>query len=412
MILIKYSLRIFKRNKLLNFYIILQMTMVFVMTLFMVSSFVSRYQYYSPFSEYINQTGYFSKLSSATEILNNYADEPSDISSAMKNVSEDNVIASYRVNFESNNKFAVSAFSYDNELYQKYSPQLKSGNWLNKIDDNNKYNGIPVVVYDNSNTISVGDILTEHYYDYSESDESGNPKYDDVTLEIIGILNPDSQVVHYNYNEYNDCRDIFSTASNIAESECSDILYFFRQEDILKADIFSMSDGISFIKTSIGDDDSSKYNKKIVMGISERFFDLETFNNNSIRYLTQEIQKIFPIFICMLLLTLIVIISIDTIATYKELRNYAVIYICGMSWNRIILINMIYVLLQMLFSLILAVLLCTICDLFNLLSNVIFNFSLLQIIVCTGIIIVSTLSSLILPIGIIRRNTPKQILTK
>jgi len=216
----------------------------------------------------------------------------------------------------------------------------------------------------------------------------------------------------YNYNEYNDCRDIFSTASNIAESECSDILYFFRQEDILKADIFSMSDGISFIKTSIGDDDSSKYNKKIVMGISERFFDLETFNNNSIRYLTQEIQKIFPIFICMLLLTLIVIISIDTIATYKELRNYAVIYICGMSWNRIILINMIYVLLQMLFSLILAVLLCTICDLFNLLSNVIFNFSLLQIIVCTGIIIVSTLSSLILPIGIIRRNTPKQILTK
>ncbi|MBE6844955.1 MAG: hypothetical protein E7508_04475, partial [Ruminococcus sp.] len=156
MILIKYSLRIFKRNKLLNFYIILQMTMVFVMTLFMVSSFVSRYQYYSPFSEYINQTGYFSKLSSATEILNNYADEPSDISSAMKNVSEDNVIASYRVNFESNNKFAVSAFSYDNELYQKYSPQLKSGNWLNKIDDNNKYNGIPVVVYDNSNTISVG----------------------------------------------------------------------------------------------------------------------------------------------------------------------------------------------------------------------------------------------------------------
>lgn len=411
----KLSLKMLKRNKLLNIYIIIQMAIVFAMTIFRVSSLTSRYHYYLPFKKFIESDGYFCNLTSATTVLGKYVQSSSDISEAVYGAEESNVQASYRVNLSNiheDNMYALFSYSYDEEIYNNWIPDMQEGNWLSDIK-NSGSEEIPVVVYDTTHSMKLGDVLEKQSIDYIEDDQgNGKNEIKKIKLRIAGILSDDAEIVHYNELEYGDCRDIFSTVKDITEREGYETLYLFRSQDIHSADIFCMSSGIAFINTNGNISDELKNeNQTIIIGITEDFMELKDFQKNSQKYITDEIKKIMPIFLCILLLTIIITISVNAITTYKEVTNYALYYICGLTWKKAMLISLIHAAFQTLLALFTAIISMLVCYFINIFSNTVLEFYPLQILVCLAMIIMNMIFAFIMPYIIIRNSTPREILT-
>lgn len=411
----KLSWKMLKRNKMLNAYIIIQMAVVFAMTIFMVSSITSRFQYYSPFKDYIEKDGYFCNLTSATSVLGKYVQKPSDISDALSGVEESDVQASYRVNIsekDGDNMYSLFAYSYDEGLYNNWIPNMQDGKWLSDIDQQESEE-IPVVVYDINHSIKVGDVLEKRSIDYTVDDQGneGNMiKF--FKLKVVGLLDDDAEIVYYNKVEYGDCRDAFSSVKKITKNEGYETIYLFRSEDTRSAGIFSMSSGIAFINISDSiTKEMQDENQMIILGITNNFMDLPIFKQNSSDYITEEVNKLLPIFICIFLLTIIITISVNAITTYKEISNFALYYICGMRWKGTMLISLIHAVIQTIFAVFLAVISMIVCSFTNILAATVLEFHPLQIVVCFAMILVNLIFAFIMPFIIIRNNTPKEILT-
>ena len=404
-----------KRNKTLNTYIIIQMAVVFAMTILIVSSITSRFQYYSPFKRYIEKDGYFCNLTSATSVLGKYVQKPSDISDALSGVEPSNVHASYRVNISEkagDNMYSLFAYSYDEVLYNNWIPNIQEGKWLSNAEKMESEE-IPVVVYDINHSIKVGDVLEKKSMDYivDEQGKEGNiTKY--FKLKVVGILSDDAEIVYYNKTEHGDCRDAFSSVKQITMDEGYETLYLFRSEDTRSANVFSMSSGIAFINISDSiTKEMQDKNQDIILGITDDFIELRTFKKNSSAYITEEVNKLLPIFVCILLLTLIITVSVNAITTYKEITNFALYYICGITWKKTMLISFIHAVIQTVLALFTAIIGMLICSAVSLLSNSVLEFHPLQILVCLAMICVNLMFAFIMPVIIIRNNTPKEILT-
>lgn len=411
----KLSWKMLKRNKTLNAYIIIQMAAVFAMTIFMVSSITSRFKYYSPFKDYIEKDGYFCNLTSATSILGKYVQKPSDISDSLNGVEASDVQASYRVNISEkngDNMYSLFSYSYDEGLYNNWIPNIQDGKWLSDIDQKESEE-IPVVVYDTNHSIEVGDVLEKQSIEYivDEHGKEGNiTKF--FKLKVVGILDDDAEIVYYNKIEYGDCRDAFSSVKQITKDEGYETLYLFRNKDTRSANVFSMSSGIAFINISDSiTKEMQDKNQEIILGITDNFMDLRTFKQNSNAYITEEINKLLPIFVCILLLTLIITVSVNAITTYKEITNFALYYICGITWKKTMLISFIHAVIQTVLALFTAIIGMLICSAASLLSNTVLEFHPLQILVCLAMICVNLIFAFIMPFIIIRNNTPKEILT-
>lgn len=88
-------------------------------------------------------------------------------------------------------------------------------------------------------------------------------------------------------------------------------------------------------------------------------------------------------FICVLILTLVGALSTSALSAKRQLKNYAVYYICGLKWKQ--------------------------CATVNFWSSVI-EFGICQFLGCLVIMAVYVLLSLIRPLNIIGNNTPNQVL--
>ncbi len=411
----KLSWKMLKRNKTLNAYIIIQMAVVFAMTIFMVSSITSRFKYYSPFEDYIEKDGYFCNLTSATSVLGKYVQKPSDISDALSGVAASDVQASYRVNIsekDGNNMYSLFAYSYDEGLYNNWIPNMQDGKWLSDIDQKESEE-IPVVVYDINHSIEVGDVLEKQSIEYIV-DELG--KEGNITklfkLKVVGILDDEAEIVYYNKVEYGDCRDAFSSVKQITKDEGYETLYLFRSIDTRSANVFSMSSGIAFINISDSiTKEMQDKNQEIILGITEDFMELQTFKQNSSAYITEEVNRLLPIFICIFLLTIIITISVNAITTYKEISNFALYYICGLRWKGTMLISLIHAVFQTIISVFLAVISMIVCSFTDILADTVLGFHPIQIVVCFAMIFINLIFAFIMPFIIIRNNTPKEILT-
>ncbi len=412
---IRLSFKMFKRNKALNFYIIIQMAVVFAMTIFMLSSIVSRYQYYTPFKDLIEQDGYFCVFSSDTIVIGDFVDEPTDISNAMHNVSESDVCGSYYVDiFEKTDDAIIPSIvcGYDKEIYSRYTPKLESGQWLSDISAD-ATDAIPVVVYDEERDVNTGEIITKHTM-YYYLDEEGNECSDfrEVRLKVVGVLSNDSEIVYYNGEQNQDCRDIFASVDKILEERAETSIYLCRSQDARANDIFMMIDGVGFINTNDENLTEEQYekNRSIILGVTSNYVRLSDFKEFSLEFISAQVDKLLPIFVCILILTAVITASVNAITAYREISNFALYYICGMKWSSAMKISLLHAMLQTLIALALAIIGCVICNVFGIISNVILVFHPFHILVCLVMIIINLLLAFCLPYIIVKGNTPREIL--
>ena len=138
--------------------------------------------------------------------------------------------------------------------------------------------------------------------------------------------------------------------------------------------------------------------------------DLSELNQNSIEYLKSDITLILPISLCILILTLINSVAVNAIQTKTNLKAYSIFFICGAKWKVGIIISLLNGLFTWLFGVVLSGILAFIFTNMNGSSQYIISFNLPEIIMCVLMGLLNIIVSIILPILIISKQNPRELL--
>ena len=131
------------------------MTVVFPITISMVSTIVSRFQYYSPIKEQLNSKGFFYDFA--------YALNPETGGATMRTnddlcefiEDEQELIASYDPWIFYGDGNDSKSMSYDDKLINAYTPGIESGKWFDTSKE--KSDVVQVVVSQNPYGFKVGE---------------------------------------------------------------------------------------------------------------------------------------------------------------------------------------------------------------------------------------------------------------
>jgi hypothetical protein len=121
--------------------------------------------------------------------------------------------------------------------------------------------------------------------------------------------------------------------------------------------------------------------------------------------------KLMPLLICIFVLVAVSSVSLSALRAKKNLKLYGIYYVCGSKWNNCILINLINNTITSVAGVLTALIAVNIIKIKGLLANTVFTFGGVQLLFVLAVILLNLLISMLMPIGIMRRNTPKEILT-
>lgn len=393
--LFKLGLKNLRHNIFINVLIIIQMTIVFVITISMVSTIISRFQFYNPIKEYLNSNGYFYCVDNAinpdTQQTLRSTDELYELLEGEKNI-----VASYNdwLTYNGDNSTFIS---YDDEFINMFTPELEEGQWFDLSKDQSDI--VQVVVSENPYGFKVGDKIILNSF--------GNV----IDAEIIGILKKNTKIIGFSVSENKkyDCRNIFINYNYEIEEKP---LFILSQHGLVDKNVTMQLNGPVFVTYSknisdkILEDNNSTMKKMMTVNITP----LNEMKENSMNYIFSQIYTIFPILICILILTLVSAVSVSALSTKNQLKNYAIYYICGLKWKQCAMINFYSSFISMIFSFIISIVLILITKLTGIMEETVIDLGIWQLIICILIIMFYIIISVILPISIIGKNTPNQIL--
>ena len=139
---------------------------------------------------------------------------------------------------------------------------------------------------------------------------------------------------------------------------------------------------------------------------------LDELNQNSIAYLLEKAEIFLPIIIILFILASVSSISSSALIVRKNLKNYSLYYISGLQWKNCSLVNLLYSIISLTIAVVVgfAVLFILPHTRLNDIVKIIWSPYIIGAFVV--LIILQLLISMIMPLIIIGKNTPKQILTK
>lgn len=392
-----YTLKLLKRNWSLNLFIILQLTTTLFLLVICTSSIMSKIEDYLPLRKLLNEDGQFIITPGIKSYEygddNNYycaeSFELEDIDINNNKIKEVYGCTSVSI-YPSNASSSPLVFSYTQNMIDLYTPKIKYGIWLNK--SNTYSNEIAAVVTYNTK-YQVGDLV-----EFTDSINHYN-------IRIVGMLDKTAQTINTNC----DSTDKNYTFKDIYQTNNS-LKFFVNYEDIKNAKITQEPCGTLFVlyEKDLNDEEKLELHRNLYQYGPP--IDLSELNKNSIQYLKSDITLILPISLCIFILTIINSVAINAIQTKTNLKTYSIFYIYGAEWKIGILLS----LLCCMFNSVLASIFLGISSLIfkttNISTEYIINFNLPELIVCSLAIILNMLISVILPIIIISKQSPKQLL--
>ena len=113
-----------------------------------------------------------------------------------------------------------------------------------------------------------------------------------------------------------------------------------------------------------------------------------------------------------MILTIVSSISSSALSVKERLKDYSIYYICGLRWRQCVFINMIESAVLAIISILISCALLVLLQFTALSDHVKIIWNPISVASLLCIVILYILLSMLMPIMIIGKNTPKQILTK
>lgn len=122
------------------------------------------------------------------------------------------------------------------------------------------------------------------------------------------------------------------------------------------------------------------------------------------------LNKYLPVAVCAFIVILIGFINCTAVNTLKQMRNYGILFICGMKWNDCTKICSAYTAIIIFCSVCLSVVAFSVCNIFDISAKLGLQFEPDNIIISAFAILIIFLLNLIVPAFIINRKTPVEII--
>lgn len=415
MIYFQTALQMLKKNKITGILTVIQMAAVLCITAVMVSSVLIRYKYYKPFKDYFESDGIYTSYSfyanknPSINALNEMM-TADDFMEELENAKDMISCYSAMLYYPEDENVYFNTISYDSEILTRYEPDLSEGRWLKITDDPKR---VEVVVSQNNYGWHVGDVITLSSNNF--------PSAVTFEAEIVGELKDNAKVVGnlFSVDEEKDYNS-FYTAYSYAVEQTPLLLFSYdalknienSPESELKYAVPQAVRYGSLIKLKNNTDSETikaSIEKLNTFGSTESE-EMSVIHDNSIKYLTQQIRKLFPIILMAFMLVIVSSISGSALSTKKSMRIYVIYAINGLPWKKCTVINLIQTVILFAFSLIITIFFLSFADK-NLSSvTIIWSLWLLPIFAIFGLMYI--VISMIMPLTIIQGNTPKQIMTR
>lgn len=408
MIIISTALKNLKREITINVFTILQLAFTFIISIVMVSSIMLRYQYYVPFKDYFqsngimtifgigansdtdsNGTNMFHYLKN-NEILQ-YLDGSEDILAC-------NIVWA---NDNDNKKYDSTSYSYNDNIINKFTPELQDGRWLKNSSNATE---MEVVVSENDQNINVGDTINFEFYNYP--DESFH------SAKVVGKLKEGAKIPGNNkiienftdfYIPYNfsvEQKVLFIFSSEYLAKNNKEIIQFLQPSSIIK-----YSENVS--------EEQLEKQKNLLSNYGAVFSSsLKKIDKNSKRYLYHDVYNLLPIITMLLILVIVSSISSTALSTRRRLKDYSIYYINGLQWKHCVIINLFQSVFISLISIIISIACAKFIQISIFADNIKIIWNQYTITTIIAILILYLSVSMIMPAIIIGKNTPKQILTR
>lgn len=318
MSMIKYSLKLLKRNFLINLFIAAQIGITLILVIICVSSVMSKIGDYLPIKDILNSDGMC--LFAWGDYIESqggpvyYTVE--DIENASENIekvySNETIDFLYEPDYEEHIDNMLRFSVYNKNMYDLYKPKMQEGEWLSETKGEREY---IVAVASSGSPYNVGDIAVLH----DSIDDIDYP------FHIIGKTAPDAKYI--SDSSVNENRDNYTHMYSVAK----DNRLFLRRNDIVNTKITTSPRGITFVmyKKGLSKEQTAEIENKIYqMGGTLRLSEL---NKNSLKYISKDIVLVMPICICVLILSLMCTIASSAISAKNNMKTFLINYICGAS---------------------------------------------------------------------------------
>lgn len=404
--LFKLGLKNLRHNLLMNILTILQMTVVFVILISMISTIVSRFRYYDPIRNFLNSKGYFYNIQYGinpdTGMTLRTTDEIHDLIEGEDEIAAQyDVWLEYKYNNDEDNDTDEAAkdhfISYDDKYAEIFTPELESGHWFDFKRP--IQNTVPVVVSKNNYGLKVGDVISLYCMD------------SEIKAEIIGILKDDTKIIDTSFRskEKIDYRNFYRDYKFEREESTA---FLMLQRDLIDKSVIMQLNGNVFVTypDNTSEEVMEKNNQTMKKMRAAYSQSTAIMNENSFEYMFSQIYNLMPIFVCTFILTLVGAISTSALSAKRQLKNYAVYCICGLKWRQCASIIFFSSLTCALISFILSISAAFIAKANGILGETVIELGLWQLLGCAIIFLFYILLSMILPISIIGKNSPNQVL--
>ena len=378
---------------------VLQLSMVIAIIVCLISAILSRYTYYDPFADVIEGYGYMCVT------------EPSmlGIEKFNQDFEQYELLSTSEFGFGMEEDKMHYGYAYSEKLASMYKPQMKDGVWLSETDITHEDSGfIPIVVTENS-WYKVGDVIAETYA--TSYNENGMPlNYKTTKYKVIGIVKDRERIVSCEElkNKAEDFNDIYG----IFDCKFREEPFAFALQKDVKSGFGTDKSPVSGVQFILCDDreDYESLGKRLRMYSGAlKITPLPEIHKNSLEYIYEQMYTLFPIALCIFILTVISAVSINAIYTKRQLRNYAIFYICGARWKTCALKSLKD-------SAITCAVASALCALIlfigkqSFLKETVISFGIWHAVVCLGVIALYLILSMIMPIAIIGSSEPKDVL--
>ncbi|MDO4292684.1 MAG: hypothetical protein Q4C65_05550 [Eubacteriales bacterium] len=316
-----------KQHRLMYFFMMLQLSMMFLIVIWCSTILLQQTDRYKGFSGLLGREGKF--VNAPAGIKTPEAEVGSGISGEeilLKYLQPMEAISCYHIlaDFEQDSsELPWNTIVYDDRISEAFRPFLEEGEWYR--EDNRQEGELRAVISPNDYGIEVGDLIQMKPYD--DSAEKAN-------IRVIGLLGTDAQIVRFqatddmvSYHNFFNTYD-FENGMPAMLFVKSDFLEFYGDSGTL------WPSGMMFL--SYREEASAEEKREMDDFIGQYMNaqiaeDLPDVRDKSARYLWGQVMETLPVLAAVMLFAFITTVSISALGVKYALADYKVFYLTGLS---------------------------------------------------------------------------------
>lgn len=406
------AVRNIKKDIIVHILTALQLAAVIVIAATTVSSVLAGYKYYAPFSDILRSNGIFCFFSPRANTSPNFDPAQCISDNEMKNFFPEigNVI-SCNLGYSGltdNEGHYIDASTlqilYDDEVIKRYRPEIKEGRWLNTSEN---AECVEAVVTENDLGIEVGDKIKIGFDAFEMKDV-----FQDVL--VVGKIADNTRIVGYNNSLEGDAS--FNSLYGTVNFAIEETTIFFMSSNYLSDNTTILQGIYGPALITFSEDCSDERIEEIRHELSGynclASYLLSDVNKNSLSRIYSRLGDLLPIIIVLLIMIMVSGISSSALAARREMKSFAIFYITGLQWKHCGLISLIGSSILALFSAVLSAAAILIIKSTAIGADITIMFRWQTVLAAAAIIAFFILISMIMPMIMLSRTTPKQILTR